>query len=233
MKRNFLILSALLTVVFGAALLQSCSADDDSYTTEEYGYYTAEEIDAIKALGEKYGISVTIDETTYEIKKTLEEFEEDIKMHASMLGEYELVPAEGGLDGEFIARKKGVDIARSTTRAAESGSWGHSFTHNSYNLSITINWKYPSNIHELGVASGELKATRNALYYYGSLNCSMGSQGTDTVTFSGSIILGIYRYYLTQGRFSISTNSGSFLFDDTPYQKPPTVRPTPEPKPVQ
>ena len=65
MKRKFLIWSALLTVVFSAALLQSCSADDDSYTTEEYGYYTAEEIDAIKSLAAMYDLDVEIKLNNY------------------------------------------------------------------------------------------------------------------------------------------------------------------------
>lgn len=232
MKKKVLILSALLTVVLGAVSLQSCSSDDN-YTTEEYGYYTEEEIDAIKALGEQYGISVNIDETTYEVKKTLEEFEEDIKMHASLLGEYELVPVKNGKKGEFMARKKGDDMARTVTRAAESGTWGSSFSNGLYTYRITINWRFSSNQYEPGVANGEITASRGFTVYSGTLRCGMGTQGTDTVTFSGTIRVGYYTYYVTQGQFSISTNAGSYFFENTLYQEPPTVTPKPELKPTQ
>ena len=41
------------------------SSEYDEYTTEEYGYYTEEEIDAIKAMAEKYELSIEIDENYY------------------------------------------------------------------------------------------------------------------------------------------------------------------------
>ena len=150
----------------------------------------------------------------------------------ALLGEYELVPIKGGGNGEFLARKKENNCARTITRAAESGSWSSSFSNRNYKFSIKIDWKYPSSTNELGVATGEFKATRNFIDHYGSLRCYMGMPGTDTVTFSGQINIGSYTFYITQGFFSISTYAGSYYFEKTLYQEPPRNQP-PTLKPAQ
>ena len=115
MKRKILIWSAVLTVVFGAALLQSCSSDDDNFATEEYGYYTEEEIDAIMALAEKYESDIEIDRNYYGEKSSLKEIEERLVGMMSLPGDYKLVK-EGD---SYSFRKKEEEINRVKTRSAE------------------------------------------------------------------------------------------------------------------
>ena len=91
-KRKFLILSAALLTVCGAALLQSCSSEYEYYEpTSEYGYYTEEEIAAIKALGEMYGLSIDFNEDYNGIKYSLRDIEDEMIGLASLLGKYEMV----------------------------------------------------------------------------------------------------------------------------------------------
>lgn len=217
MKKSILVLSALLTLVVSGICLQSCSSEYDEYTTEEYGYYTEEEIAAIKALGEKYGVNINIDENTYEVKKTLAEFEEDIQLHASLIGEYEIVLNANNRDGVYLVRKKN-DVARATTRASEKGgTWNYSFDKGAYKFYIDIKWTESASNTLPGSASGTFEAHRNIINYYGSLHCGIGPKGSDTVTFGGSITLGFYTFYITEGSFSITTKNGSFYFDNEPY----------------
>lgn len=116
-------LSALLTLVVSGICLQSCSSEYDEYTTEEYGYYTEEEIDAIKAMAEKYELSIEIDENYYGVKQTLEEIEKEMQNCAALLGEYEMTPAKHGKG--FTSKKIVSENARLTTRLPRrSNSYG-------------------------------------------------------------------------------------------------------------
>ena len=214
MKKSILVLSALLTLVVSGVCLQSCSSEYDEYTTEEYGYYTEEEIAAIKALGEKYGVNINIDENTYEVKKTLAEFEEEIKYHASLIGEYEVLPNKNGGENMFIVRKKEPIISRAHTRSAEKGEWDYSFHKGIYDFSLSISWEATGN--NSGTASGSFRADSFYESHTGSLHCQYG---IGTVTFSGHIFLGYYTYYITQGSVDLSTKSGSFFFENEYHQK--------------
>lgn len=219
MKRKFLILSAVLFAVAGAVMLQSCSSEYEFYEeTEEYGYYTEEEIAAIKALGEVYGVTINIDENTYEVKKTLPEFEEEIKYHASLIGEYEVFYDPNDEEDKFLVRKKEADLPRMLTRSAENNQWDYTFHKGIYNLSLSISWK-ESTGSGLGYATGSIKATSATNDYYGKLNCQLGFYGTKTVTFSGHIMLGYYTYKITQGTINITTKDGSFFFENDFHKK--------------
>lgn len=219
MKRKFLIFSAALLTVFGAALLQSCSSEYEYYAAEEYGYYTEEEIAAIKALGESYGVTINIDENTYEIKKTLSEFEEEIKYYASLMGEYEILPDENKGENMFIARKKESDLSRALTRSAEgSGKWDYTFHKGIYNFSLSVSWKEATG-NGLGNAFGVLTAQSAYDYCTGHLNCQLGYKGSSTVLFSGWIMLKYYTYHITQGAIDIKTKYGSFFFENDPHSK--------------
>lgn len=142
MKKSILVLSAMLTLVVSGICLQSCSSEYDEYTTEEYGYYTEEEIDAIMALAEKYGVNIDVDKDYYGEKLSLDKFENEFKSLQTIVGEYEMVPIKDGRGRiTFISRKKGEDLERSSTRASEKGSWsGRNNNYSEHCVSVTVSW---------------------------------------------------------------------------------------------
>ncbi|MBQ2970155.1 MAG: hypothetical protein IJE15_07200 [Bacteroidaceae bacterium] len=118
MKKSILVLSALLTLVVSGVCLQSCSSEYDEYTTEEYGYYTEEEIAAIEALAEKYDIDAEVDKNYYGQKVSLRDLEERFISIMFLPGDYEL--KKDGNNGLFYFRKKGNDANRAKTRSVEA-----------------------------------------------------------------------------------------------------------------
>lgn len=140
MKRKFLIMSAVLLTICGAALLQSCSSEYEYYdATEEYGYYTEEEIEAIEAMAEKYGISIEIDRNYYGEKQTLEEIELELMELATIRGEYEIVPQKDSEGNIIYTSRKTERNSRTLTRAAE-GSWSGSDNTKKYTVDVTVCW---------------------------------------------------------------------------------------------
>ena len=203
MKKKFLILSALLTVVFSAALLQSCSADDDSYTTEEYGYYTAEEIDAIKALAKKYGLNIELNEDYYGPKQNLSEYENEMAGLSSLLGEHELIQQrkQNGML-TYTSRKKGESIPRSVTRFIEGeGSWSGSKSASPYDFTITVTIKWKGDGTETGVElDGDVEITKGKGIYSADVNKDFssgtiypGELGMDGIEFSGIVSYSAYK----------------------------------------
>lgn len=120
MKRSFFILSAMLTLVIGAALLQSCSSES-VYEEPLYGCYTEEEIEVIETMAELYGVSVEIDDKYNGQKLTLKEIENDLMIFSNLPGEYELAPNEDST--EFHFSKKEL-LTRLVTRTAEFPNTG-------------------------------------------------------------------------------------------------------------
>lgn len=158
MKKNVLILSALLTVVLGAVSLQSCSSDDN-YTTEEYGYYTEEEIVKMKMIAEKYNTTISVDENYYGKKASMEEFEETIIQFKNFPGDYQLVKSAD--NEKYCLIKKSADMTsvnRLKTRAAELAmhgevSVGTIYPRRPYNTcTIYLSWTLPTGTVE-GTAS--------------------------------------------------------------------------------
>lgn len=140
MKRKFLMLSALLTLVVCGFCLQSCSSEYDEYTTEEYGYYTEEEITEIIALAKEYGMNVKIDKNHYGEKLSLGNFEDEFKSLQSIVGEYEILPIKDDRGKvSYVSQKKGQLLEHSSTRAIEKGSWSGS-KYGKYNVSVKVNW---------------------------------------------------------------------------------------------
>lgn len=140
MKRKFLILSATLLAVCSAALLQSCSSEYEYYdATEEYGYYTEEEITAIEAMAEKYGISIKIDRNYYGEKQTLEEIELELMELATVKGEYEIVPQKDSEGNILYTSRRTERNNRTLTRAAE-GSWSGSDDTKKCTVDVTVCW---------------------------------------------------------------------------------------------
>ncbi len=235
MKKSILVLSALLTLVVSGICLQSCSSEYDEYTTEEYGYYTEEEIDAIKALGEKYGVDINIDGNTYEVKRTLAEFEEEILEIRSLFGEYEILQdQENGDSSIFIAKKKEPVMSRTTTRASESflkkeeGYWSFSGSHNSsennktYSFSLSINWRESTHPIYPGYSVGSINvSTRTGGTYTGTLRTSLGACGSTVISFSGGVLIGSYTLGISQGMLYINGKRGSFVIENKSYSSNP------------
>ena len=203
MKRKILIWSAGLTIVFGAALLQSCSSDADTFATEEYGYYTEEEINAIMALAKKYGLNIELNEDYYGPKQNLSDFENEMIGLSSLLGEHELIQRDNG-NGRvaYSSRKKGEDIPRSVTRFIEGeGSWSDSKSPTPLDFKINVKIKWKGDGTATGVqTSGEVKITKGSCIYsqdeerdYSSGSITTYELGMDGIGFEGSASYAAYK----------------------------------------
>lgn len=109
MKKSILMLSALLALVVSIFCLQGCSSGFDDYVTEEYGYYTEDEITEIETLAKSYGLCLEMDNNYFGRKKSIKEYEEEFIAFSSVLGEYEMIPSEGCKWGNHIHFKKERD----------------------------------------------------------------------------------------------------------------------------
>ena len=143
MKKKILILSAaMLAVVVGAALLQSCSSES-AYEEPAYGYYTEEEINVVKAMAEAYGLSFELNEDYYGPKKTLHEFENEMIGLSALTGEYEMIP-QRNRNGEltFTSQRKDEVVSRSVTRYIESdGKFSDVEDCDQFEISVTVKWE--------------------------------------------------------------------------------------------
>lgn len=151
MKKSFLVLSALLTLVVSGICLQSCSSEYDEYTTEEYGCYTEKEISSMKAIAEQYGMSVEIDENYYGKKSSLREFERNLIGIANLPGEYRLIPNNDSTAFRFVKKES---LPRSSHGLSEillpnSGS----FNISSHDLptTLTVSWVFATKKNPEGV----------------------------------------------------------------------------------
>lgn len=142
MKKKILILSAaMLAVVVGAALLQSCSSDS-AYEEPAYGYYTEEEINVIKAMAEIYEVDVEVDPAYNGKKLTLEEIEKDLIAFSNLPGEYELVPNKDSTEFHFVKKES---LNRSVTRSVELANTGEFVLYKSdMPFGITVSWQFAS-----------------------------------------------------------------------------------------
>ena len=233
MRKKVLILSALLTVVLGAVSLQSCSSDD-SYTTEEYGYYTEEENNLVRAMAKKYGLNVELNEGYYGAKRSLAEIEEEMKGLSSLLGKHELKLAKKE-DGKMVYStvKDESHIARTATRTIEgSGSWSGSelSRDGEFSVSVTIAWS--GNGKDQQAASGSASISYadsykdkedSRDYSSGSVNCSFA--GDSGINFGGQVSYShyertdnkgeehyaTYQFSIDAGQVSTKSSSGSFV----------------------
>ena len=209
MKRKLLIWSALLTVVFGAALLQSCSADEDTFATEEYGYYTEEENELVRALADKYGLCVEINEAYYGSKRSIAEIEEEMKTLSSLLGEHKLMLSKEK-EGELIYKTVQEDfhIQRTATRAIEGpGSWNGSkkSREEKFTVSVSISWNGSglNNQSVSGTASISYRDAKTEDYSSGSLSCKIA--GDNSIDFSGNVSYSHYTGTDEKGKQTYTT----------------------------
>lgn len=233
MKKSILVLSALLTLVVSGICLQSCSSEYDEYTTEEYGYYTEEENALVRALAEKYGLYVEINEEYYGHKCSMAKIEEEMQALASLIGKQEIKLAKRESD-KFIYTicKESISPARSATRAIEGqGKWSGSEISGDYTISVEIKWSGNGTL-EKQTASGTASISRTNNnsstsddYSAGGLTCSIN--GNNGIDFSGWVSYSQctetnyveQKKYYTKYHFSINAGqvstttpaSGSFM----------------------
>ena len=194
MKRKFLIWSAVLTIVFGAALLQSCSSDADTFDTEVYGYYTEEEIETILALAEKYGLNIDINEKFCGVKSSIDELEKEMRGFASLLGKYEMVHEKDEEGKVYCMSRKKNEAPRTVTRFVEGkGDWSGSEESacRNYSASVTISWDISQDLQSKKVSGKASVSVKNPLTNdyesvgSGSLSCRF--DGDSSINFNGNI----------------------------------------------
>ncbi len=211
MKKSFLVLSALLTLFVCGFCLQSCTSEYDEYTTEEYGYYTEEEIAKIRQLIEMYDLNITLDTDYYGEKLSIKDIEADFRALASLKGEYEMITKKDH-NGNITFQNKRNDsfLTRSSTQEVEhqkhsKSSWSGSKSTDEYDgptnsnrvtyeFKVDIKWDTSKQFaHEQ--LKGEFSVSsdgRNSdsmipdeLSESASLTCNFSGQSN--ITFSGSL----------------------------------------------
>ena len=204
MKRKFLVLSVTMLTVCGAALLQSCSSEFEYYDeTEEYGYYTEEEIAAIEAMAKMYGLDLEINKNYYGTKKSLIEHENEMIGLSALLGEHKLI-LQKNENGEILyaSQKKDEDIYRTTTRFIEGkGSWSGEKSGTPYDFKIKVTIKWEGDGTERGVnTSGNVSITKGKGIYsnnnkrdYSSGNITTREYGMDGISFEGTVSYAAYK----------------------------------------
>lgn len=198
MKKSILMLSALLALVVSIFCLQGCSSGFDDYVTEEYGYYTEDEITEIETLAKSYGLCLEMDNNYFGRKKSIKEYEEEFIAFSSVLGEYEMIPQKAA-NGEitYISKKKETSTnCRSTTRFIESdGEWSGSKENptQKFTVNVKIEWKYNqyTGVRFTDEVSVTIKDTNNILSAHPASDYSSGSvtcieQGYTGIYFYGN-----------------------------------------------
>lgn len=230
MRKNFLILSVMLATAVGAVFLQSCSSEYEYYATEGYGYYTEEEIAAIEAMAEMYGLSIDFNEDYNGVKHSLRDIENEMIGLTSLLGEYEMVH-EKDTEGKTICVSRKKELGnRTVTRAVEGkGEWTGSRESSCYNFSasVTISWD-TSQSQKSKQASGKaklyIKDQFGALESVGEGNLTCNFSGDNAIDFSGNLngerqvehydkstsTLFKYSFSITHGTVNTSVKTGAF-----------------------
>lgn len=227
MKKSILVLSALLTLVASGICLQSCSSEYEEYTTEEYGYYTEEEIAEIKALAEKYGLNVELRFDNCGLKRSIEEFEYRFQVLSSLKGDYEMIPVKQ-IDGNVsLVSNKKISSYRTSTRSVEKGSWSGSESvriekernnmkyYDYYYVDVSISWDFEKDVVSQRIkGSVDISGLDNV-----SSKISGNVLGSESISFSGSVSgeeeddndnVIKYSFSITNGEVNTKTNYGSF-----------------------
>ena len=205
MKKKFLVLSAMLTLVVSGICLQSCSSEFDSYTTEEYGYYTEEEINAIEALAEQYGLCMEINKDYCGVKLSLLDIEKDIKNMASILGTHEMKLASKDDYTTTMSSQTDDCFPRQTTRYVEGdGSWSGSESRDGMDVIVTISWQGDGSPNPSATGSVDVKPTNGSIDIDDSCNghISCSFLGHSGITFTGYVN---YKYFLSETKHDKKT----------------------------
>ncbi len=209
MKKSILVLSALLTLVVSGICLQSCSSEYDEYTTEEYGYYTEEEIAAIEAMAEKYGVNIDIDKDYFGMKCTLNDIEREMKDLSGLMGNYEMTVQKNSNDLiSYVSRKK--DYNHSLTRSVEKGSWSKTDYIDRFSVDVSIEWDRSGRSREAISGSAEITGFFNSS---SSISCKF--VGSVHIDFSGSVTASngygaTYKIFVDDGDLNTENNIGHF-----------------------
>lgn len=227
MKKSILVLSALLTLVVSGICLQSCSSEYDEYTTEEYGYYTEEEIAEIEALAEKYDLNVEIIFNNYGEKKPIADFEAKFQALSQLKGEYKMIPMASDKEEYCISRKVEGPVCRATTTSLEKGSWsgdesvrvekssGFMTYYDYYTIKVSISWDLEADIASQRVkGSADISGLENV-----EQKISASPLGSESISFSGSVSgeerdnnnnVVKYSFSISNGEVNRKTKFGSF-----------------------
>lgn len=212
MKKSILVLSALLTLVVSGICLQSCSSEYDEYTTEEYGYYTEEEIAEIMALAEKYDLNYKFDPNYYGKKYPLAVFEKEIKEFASIKGEYVVFEQTDTKSGTVVFKKKDSYIPRTrATTYEQKGKWTGQNSIDTYEVSVTIEWDHYTNPLSKQVSGSVFVRNGNCIDSKINANYS----GMLSITFDGHFSMfghtgGSPEYKIKDGTLNIESRQGSY-----------------------
>ena len=227
MKKSFLVLSALLTLVVSGICLQSCSSELDEYTTEEYGYYTEEEIDFINEYARQIGVNITANPQYYGVKVDKETIKRDLLELASLIGEYKMTPGIHQDNNEtfFVSEKVKNYVNRSVTRASENvprkGEWTTSDNRslNNFTINMSISWDISATSYSSRL-SGSVTLDYSSYSGYtingvggGSLTCVFA--GANSIHFGGRIRSGatsnyIYNFEIVGGDLNMITKTGTY-----------------------
>lgn len=202
MKKSILVLSALLTLVVSGICLQSCSSEYDEYTTEEYGYYTEEEIAAIESMAQRYGLNLELNREYYGPKKSLWEHENEMIGLSFLLGEHEIKPQKGQ-NGRITYTSQKNGRPRTVTRFIEGeGSWSGSQSATPLDFTITVTISWSGDGTEYGVrTSGSVEIAKGKNIYskderkdYSSAgSITTRELGLDGIGFEGSVSYAAYK----------------------------------------
>lgn len=219
MKRKFLILSAALLAVCGAALLQSCSSEYEYYdATEEYGYYTEEEIKYINDFAELLNVNIKANPEYYGKKPSTAEIESDLKDLAALIGKHRMIASSVDSTKNTTTRANS-DLSRTKHRSLEApakGSWYciDQSSINDYVIDVDIQWDLNASSDSKKVSgSAEVQSYKNyQIVGQSNLRCSLS--GT-SVLFGGQVKSSAsskyqFNFEIVHGTLNLVTSTGNF-----------------------
>lgn len=217
MKRKFLILSAALLAVVGAAVLQSCSSEYEYYEpTSEYGYYTEEEIEYINNIAKQMNVNVEANPEYYGQKPSIAEIEAEIRGLASLIGTHKITSSSN--DSTSLTTTRGdADLSRTKSRSLEAQAEGHWYcidqsSINDYVIDVDIKWNLKTNPQQVS-GSATVQSYKNS-QVTGQSNLKCQLSGTN-VLFSGQIKSSIsskykFHFEIVHGTLCLVTCTGNF-----------------------
>ncbi len=185
MKKTIIFVSAVVLILTGIALVQSCNND---YMDGMSGY-TKQEKNELKALAKKYSLDFDVLDYYQNANIPFEDAKSDILLLASIPGDYELVQSE---DGGVVSKKKSAKIR--LKNSDEAGSWSdYGYPGSGFNdrVTLTLEWDF---------------STPN---YIVRINGSVEGKGTWQVTDFLYNVSGAYPYSIS---FSGKLKSDNLVF---------------------
>ena len=219
MKRKFLILSATLLAVCGAALLQSCSSEYEYYDeTEEYGYYTEEEIKYINDFAEQLNVNIKANPEYYGKKPSIAEIESDIKDLAALIGKHKIIVSSVDSTKNTTTRATS-DLSRTKSRSLEAPAKGYWYcidqsSVNGYIIDVDIQWDLNANPDSKKVTGSAKVQSYKDYQIVGQSNLRCSLSGT-SVLFGGQVRSSAsskyqFHFEIVHGTLNLVTSTGNF-----------------------